>query len=178
MGDVLHRLLAAVGERERQLVAHLLVCRSGDADAARFRQRLQPRRHVHTVAEQIAPLDDDVADIDAGAQFDAAVGRQPRVAHEHPALDRDGASHRLHRRGELDQEGVAHGLEDAAVVARHQRLDHLAPTRGERTQRAELVGFDQPRIADHVGDQDRRQPPLDMPLLHRPPPSGFQPSAG
>ena len=44
------------------------------ADAARLRQRLQPRRDVHAVAENVAVLDDHVAEIDADAELDAARG--------------------------------------------------------------------------------------------------------
>ena len=40
-------------------------------------------------------------------------------------------------------------------------IDQFAPDRLQRRKRAFLVGPHQPRIADNIGGQDRRQPPLD-----------------
>jgi hypothetical protein len=44
-------------------------------------------------------------------------------------------------------------------------IDQFAPDRFQRRQRAFLVGAHQPRIADDIDGQDRRQPPLD-PFRH------------
>ena len=63
-------------------------------------------------------------------------------------------------RAELDESAVAHELDDAAVVLGQQRVDHLAAQLADRGQRAGLVRLDQAGVADDVGGQDRRQPPL------------------
>jgi hypothetical protein len=73
--DVLEGALAKVGEADRYLVLHLLARRSGNADSAGFRQRFQPSRDVHAVAIDVIAFDDDVADIDADAENDAAFFR-------------------------------------------------------------------------------------------------------
>ena len=73
--DILEGALAKVGEADRYLVLHLLARRSGNADSAGFRQRFQPSRDVHAVAIDVIAFDDDVADIDADAENDAAFFR-------------------------------------------------------------------------------------------------------
>ena len=73
--DVLEGALAKVGEADRYLVLHLLARRSGNADSAGFRQRFEPSRDVHAVAVDVIAFDDDVADIDADAENDAAFFR-------------------------------------------------------------------------------------------------------
>ena len=68
--DVLDALLAEILEVDVEPVADLIAHRRGDADAARLGQRLEPRRDVHAVAEDVVVLDDDVAEIDADAELD------------------------------------------------------------------------------------------------------------
>ena len=48
--DVLDALFAQILERVVQLVSDLVSHHSGDADPARFGQRFQPRRYIHSVA--------------------------------------------------------------------------------------------------------------------------------
>ena len=117
-------------EGEIELVAHLLVHRRamtqmppGSASA------FEPRRDVDAVAEDVAVLDDDVADIDADAELDAPLRRHVGVALGHPALHLDGAAHRIDDAGELDQQAVAGGLDDAAAVLGDLRIDQLAAMR-------------------------------------------------
>ena len=60
-----------------------------DADAAGLGQRLQPGRDIDAVAEEIAALDDDVAEIDADAQADPPVRpAAPALAAAMPLLQR------------------------------------------------------------------------------------------
>src|SRR5215471_12663881 len=51
--DVLDLLLAHVREDVIELVTHLIANDPADADPARFRERLQPRGHVHPVPEDV-----------------------------------------------------------------------------------------------------------------------------
>src|SRR5258706_453863 len=67
--DVLHLLLPEIVENHRELVADLIADRPRNAQAAGLRQGFQPRRHVDAVAENVVRLDDDVADIDADAEY-------------------------------------------------------------------------------------------------------------
>ena len=70
-------------------------------------------------------------------------------------LHLDGEAHRIDDAGELDQQTVACGLDDAAVVLGDLEVAQLAPDRLQRRKRALLVGAHQPRIAGDIGGQDR-----------------------
>ena len=94
--DVLHRLLAEIGERQRQLVPDLLVGGARDADAAGLAQRFEPGGNVDAVAENVVAVDDDVADIDADPEHDLLVVGDGRVALQHRALHFHGTT-RPHR---------------------------------------------------------------------------------
>src|ERR1700694_2589954 len=115
--NVLDGLLAEVGEGQRQLVPTLIVCRAGDAQPARFAQRLQPGRDVHAVAEDVVAVDDDVADVDADAEDDAPTLRHRGIAAHHTALDGERAADRVDDAPELDQHTIARRLDDAAAMA-------------------------------------------------------------
>ena len=79
-------LLAEIGERHLQLVAHLPVRVFRKANAARLADRLQPRRDVDAVAHEVAvALLDDVAEMDADADLDALVSGNAGVALGEPA---------------------------------------------------------------------------------------------
>src|SRR6185436_17410244 len=65
--DVLDSLLAAINELDVELAVDLLANASGHANAARLRQCFEPRRDIDSVAGNIVPVDDDVAEVDADA---------------------------------------------------------------------------------------------------------------
>ncbi len=68
----------------------------GNSDAARFRQAFEPRCHIHTVAEDVIAVVDDVAKIDADAVGNAAVFRNIRLAAGHFPLHRNSAENCAH----------------------------------------------------------------------------------
>ena len=130
---------------------------AGDADAAGLGEALEAGRDVDAVAEDVAVLDDDVADVDADAEPDAPVLGHGRLALGH-AVSGSRPRIRPHRRRcELDQGAVADELDHAAVVLGDQRLDELLPERLDPRDRAGLVGPDQPAVADHVHGHYRRE---------------------
>ena len=93
---------------------------------------LEPRGHVDAVAIEIVAVDDDVAQIDADAKLDMPIFGDAGIALDHAALDLDGAARRVDDAAELDQEAVAHHLEDAAAVLGDRWLEELAPMLLER----------------------------------------------
>ena len=94
--------------------------------------------------------------MDADPKFDALVRRDPSVALDHRPLDFNGAVHCVDDAAELDDAAVARALDDASMVDRDGRVDQVASERSQPRQNPVLVGSGKPRIADHVGHQDRR----------------------
>jgi hypothetical protein len=69
--------------------------------------------------------------------------------------NRDGATQRIDDTTELDQQPVAGGFDEAALVPGDFRIEELATQCSEAFKGAVLVGADQPRIPRHVGGEDR-----------------------
>ncbi len=133
---------------------------AGHQHAAGLADLFQARRHVDPVAQQILALDHHIAKIDADPEHDPPLGRNPALPLGDILLDRHGAGDRVDHRAELDDRPVAHQLDDPAVALGEHRIDHRAPQFLDRRQRASFVRFDQARVADDVGRQDGREPPL------------------
>ena len=88
----------------------------GDENPAGVGQGFEPRGDIDAVAIEVVALDDHVAEIDADAEFDAAVRRDAGFRSGIAALHRDCATHRIDDAGKLHQQTVAGGLDDAALV--------------------------------------------------------------
>ena len=102
---------------------------------------------------------DDVAEMNADAELDAALGRHAGVALDHAVLHLDRAAHRVDHAAELDEAAVAGALDDAPVMRGDGGIDQIAAQPPEPRQRAILVRAGEPAVADDVGDQDRRDFP-------------------
>ena len=166
-GDVLQFLLADILEGEVEAAGGVLLDPRRDADAAGLGEAFEPGGDIDPVAEDVAVLDDDVALVDADAELEALFRRGRGVAFGHRALPLGGAAQRVDDAGELDEEPVAGGFDDAPLMLGDARVDQFAPQRLERRQRPFLVLPDEPRIAGDIGGEDRRQPPFYPPLGHR-----------
>jgi hypothetical protein len=137
-------LLADVFESEVEAARRILANARGDADPAGLGQPFEPSRDIDPITKDVAVFDDDVALVDADAKFDAAVGRERRIAFGQRRLDFGRASDRVDDAGEFDQKSVAGGLDEAALMAGDIRVDHLGTQRLEPAEGAFLVGLDQP----------------------------------
>ncbi len=132
----------------------------GETDRAGLGDALKPRGDIDAVAHQIAvALLDDVAEMNADPEFDAALGRQAGVALDHAVLHFDRAAHRVDDAAELDEAAVAGALDDAPMMHVDGRIDQIAAQRPEPRQGAILVRSREPAVADDVRDQDRRNFP-------------------
>ena len=155
--DVLQRLLAEIGEAILHPVAHLSVGILRDADPAGLTDAFEPRGDVDAVAHQVAvALLDHVAEVDADPELDAAIRRHAGIAFAHGVLHLDRAAHRVDDAAELDQRPVSGALDHAPMMHGNRRVDQIAAQRPQPRQRAVLVCSGEPAVADHVGDQDRR----------------------
>jgi hypothetical protein len=88
-------------------------------------------------------------------------------------LDFDRAAHRVDDAWEFDQQAVAGGLDDTAVVLGDFRIDKLAAQCFEAFERAFLIRPHQPRVPRHIGGEDRGKTagsghPSGNPALRRP----------
>src|ERR1700728_1233705 len=138
-GNVLHRLLAEVGERDRELVPDVIVCRSRNAYASGLAKRLQPRGDIDAVAEDIIAVDDDIADVYAEAEYDLPLGNDAAVASQHAALNIDRAAHGIDHAGELHQHAVSGRLHDPAGVFGNGGGDEFPAMGFEGGERFDLV---------------------------------------
>ena len=152
--DVLDLLIAQIVEGQRQLVADLVVRRGRDADRTGLGEGFQPGGDVDPVAEQVVAVDHDVADMHADAELHRFVGGTPGILCGDRGLHRDRALHGIDRAGEVGDDAVAGGVEDAAPVRRDQLVDDDA-ARLQPGERADLVARHQPAVAGNVGGEDR-----------------------
>ena len=157
LGDVLDLLLAEIFVGYGDLGFQMVVHRSRDENPAGVGQTFQSGRNIHAIAVDIAAIDDDVAEVDADAEHDAAILRHPGVALRHAPLHLDGALDRIDDAGELDQEAIAHGLDNAPFVPGNCRGDELLAVGYQLRKRAGLIRLHETAVADHVSGQDRGQ---------------------
>ncbi|MCY1239257.1 hypothetical protein D9M68_715860 [compost metagenome] len=117
---VLERAIAKPVHGKLQLADDLVVQRTGDADVGRLRHLLQPRRHIHAVAKQVAAVDHDVAEIEADAELHAPLRREVGVSPLQGPLDGDRCPNRLHCTLEFCDKAIASGAEDAPAMLGHK----------------------------------------------------------
>jgi hypothetical protein len=86
---------------------------------------------------------------------DATVCADASVPLRHRLLHCDGAAHCIDDARKFHQHPVAGGLDDAAVVLGDLRIDELMAQRFEAFEGAFLVRPHQPRVAGHLGGQNR-----------------------
>src|SRR6516162_7182908 len=115
VGDVLQPLLSQVDELGGNRSPHMPPGIGGDADAAGRCETLEARCDIDPVAIDVVRRHDDVAEIDADAELDAAVLRQPGIARANDPLHIQRAAHRVDNTGELDESPVASMLDDTAM---------------------------------------------------------------
>jgi len=144
-------LFAEIVERVLEPVAHLIAHNPTDAYPARLSKRLQTRRDVDPIAEDVLAFDNHIAKVDTDAELDPFGGRGSLIALGHPTLDLHGAPHRVHHAGKLRQETVARVLDDPATVLGDFGFDQFAQVRPQSLVRALLICPHQARIAGHVG---------------------------
>ena len=134
--------------------------------AAGVGERLQPGGNIDAVAIDIVGIADDVADIDADAEFNALFRGHPDIAVDHTALDVDGAAYGVDHADEFHQHPVAGGLDDSATVLGDLGIDQFLAMRLELAQRAFLVNAHQPAIAGDVARENRGQSAVDPVFRH------------
>ncbi len=156
--DVLELRRAEIGDRKIEPPSYLPIGVLGKTDRARLGDAFQSRGDVDAVAHQVAvALLDDVAEMNADPEDDAAVLGHAGVALDHGVLNFDRAAHGVDDAAEFDDRAVAGALDHAPVMDRDGRVDEVAAQRPEPRQDAILVRAGKPGEADHVRAQNRRE---------------------
>ena len=128
----------------------------GQTDGAGLGDAFQSRGDIDAVAHQVAvALLDHIAEMDADAELDAALGRKAGVALDHAVLHLDGAAHGVDHAAELNDGSVAGALDHAPVMGGDCRVDQIAAERPQPRQCAILVGAGKPAVPDHIRHQNR-----------------------
>jgi hypothetical protein len=116
--DVFDLLLTEIFKLTRQFLHNLIVNPARNADAAWVSQAFQTRCNVHPIAENVAILQHDVADVDANAKLHASVFRQVFVQLAELLLDVDSALNRGQGTGEGGENAVSGGPANPSAVLR------------------------------------------------------------
>jgi hypothetical protein len=110
-GDVFELVFPCILEQNLQLVLCILLNALRYADAARIRNSLQTRRHVHTSAEDVPPsliTSPKFTPMWNSTFFPRPVG----ISICHAALNVDRTAHRIHHAAEFRKHSIASVLDD------------------------------------------------------------------
>ena len=149
--NVLELLLAHVADMKRELALDLLVGILGKADRAGAGQRLHASGNVDAIAVDVALVDDNITDVDADAEFDAANFGNGGVALGHGTLDFHGTTGCVDRARKFHQSTVTRGLDDTAAIFRHRGIDQFAATSLKGRESTFFINAHQAAIACYVG---------------------------
>jgi len=92
--------------------------------------------------------------MDADAELHRLLGSAARILCGYRRLHRDGTLHGVDDTGEIGDDAVPGGVEDAAPVRRDQLIDDDA-ARLQPGEGADLVARHQPAVAGDVGGENR-----------------------
>src|SRR6516162_11876369 len=165
MSDILHLLLAEIGEGQGQLRSDVISDSTGNANPTRLRKSLQPSRDIDGIAEKVVALNDDVADVDSNAEPHLLTGRSIRILFGYGLLHSDGTLQSIHATGEIGDEAVARRGEDPTAMRGDQGIDD-GPVSVEGAKRAYLILPHETAVAFHIGGEDRGQLSFDGVRFH------------
>ena len=115
--DVLEPVFAEIAHSEIESGSNLSIGVLGKTYGARIGHALKASRNIDPVAHEVAvALFDDVAEVNAHPEFDAAVWRKPGVTLDHAALEFDRAAHGFDHAAKLDKNAVAGSLDDPPLM--------------------------------------------------------------
>jgi len=160
--DILQPLFAGIVEGDVDLVSYISMSIIGQANAPGLRDRLEAYRDIDRVAENIAVIPDDVANIDADPEFDAIVRCKRCIAFAHATLHVDRASHRIHDAIELGQQPVAGIFNDRPEMSGDFRNKQPPKMLLQPYMRAFLVRAGQPAVPGNIGRQNGNEPPCEV----------------
>jgi hypothetical protein len=87
----------------------------------RIGQSFEPRGDSYPVAEDVASLDHNIADINADSKFDAFLGGDLGITLSHAVLNLSRTPYGIDHTGELGQQTVPGGFDDAPSMSGDSR---------------------------------------------------------
>jgi len=170
LGDVFQSPRTQFPESDGELAFNLVVNLAGNEDSAGLRDCFEARRHVDAIAEDVVPIDDDVADIYADTKFDPLLLRHFGIAFDHPVLNVDGTAHGIDDTPELHQHAVAGCLHDPSAMLLNFGIDEGSSVGFQLGQSALFVGAHETAVSSDIGGEDRCEPSFRTVLGHGRPP--------
>ena len=149
-GDILQRLFAGIPPRQIQLACYVFMDAPRDRYPSWLSQRLKPCRHIDAITVDVFTVGDDLALIDADAEFQATRLGSVHVAVCEQLLDCGSAADRANHASELGQNTVACRVDDAAAMVLDDWEDGCLVVL-ERTNGCLLVLAHQTAVAGNVG---------------------------
>ena len=140
----------------------------GDQHAAGSREALETRGDIHTVAEHVIALDDDIAQVHANSKDQVGRRRRAFVPCRDAFLNADRALDRVDRAREFRQNAVAGGLENPPAMRLDRRIENAISNGMQRGKRADFVRLHQPGKADDIGGHYRSEPAANAIAVHGP----------
>ncbi len=151
--DILDLNFALVDQTDVCLALNLVGHRAGDTDAARHGEAFQPRRDVDTIAVDLAPVLDHIAEVKADTHLHMMVSGDVFVDGGDPFLNGDGRLDGADDTGKRRQDGVAGVSQNlAAVLANGFR--RRIKNRHDPPVATFLIEIHQSAVARHVGIED------------------------
>jgi hypothetical protein len=120
--NILQPLLTDILENHANLIAYLPKGVFGNANAARLSNTLQSGSNVHAVAKNITFLDDNVANMNANAEFDSLLWQYLLITVAHAVLYFRGATRGIYSTGKCNQDSIPCPLNNATAMLRNLRF--------------------------------------------------------
>jgi hypothetical protein len=151
-----------MGEDEAGLdpTGDILMCSAGNSDTTGFAKCLEPSGDIDAITENIITFDNQIAEVNTDTEDDTLVFIDRLVTTCHGLLDVDHALGGIDDGGELQQQSIAHGLDDTTAVFGNLAIDQFRPMVSQRSKRAGFIHAHQARITDNISGYDGRQPTL------------------
>jgi len=146
---VLDQLLAKILVTKIELVPHLIVCHSGNADAARFSKTFKPRGYVHSVSEDFLVLFDNIANVNANTKLHSPVSGQFLVALLEPPLQRHRAFQGINHTGEFQEKSVSGSVDNPTSMISY-KPEHYLPMGLQRADGLHLIPAHEAAVALYI----------------------------
>jgi hypothetical protein len=131
----------------------VLVGNTRNTDAPWLRQRLETRRDVNCVSEQVARSHHHVTDVDTNPKLDAAVGCETGVRFGQGGLRLHRALHRFYSASELGKDNITRRVRYATPVFTNDPVEDRAAFR-QTFERADLLSAHEAAVALHISCED------------------------